>query len=151
MEGTTVCRSVLKSLNILSKCLKSTSNITKGLPDVKTFKSRKQFGRYSKFMIMDYLPRSCKIHIQNLFGIIVFLVIRFPKLLLHIYCLIRARKCFTLTFVNYNPGECILRGQFQHVNSGRCIFASFARKIVEDKMCNRDKVLLQKTLILKAG
>ena len=47
-------------------------------------------------------------------------VIQFPKFLLHILqqtfkILNIVKKYFTLSLINNNPGECILRGQFQHI------------------------------------
>ena len=62
------------------KCLKSTSNVTKDLPKVKTFESSKHFCRNSNFMIMDYLPLPCKCpYSKKIFGIEFLFFIQFPK------------------------------------------------------------------------
>ena len=53
----------LKNLNMLSKMLEINMNLTKDLPEIKTFESSQQFCWNSKFMIKDYLPCPCKIPI----------------------------------------------------------------------------------------
>ena len=49
--------------------LETTSNVTKGLPEVKTFELSKHVSRNSKFGIMDYLPCPYKIPFKIVFGI----------------------------------------------------------------------------------
>ena len=57
-----------KSLNIYSNYLKSTSYVTKHLPELKNSESNQQRCQNSKFKVNDYLSCSCKILTQNCFG-----------------------------------------------------------------------------------
>ena len=64
-EGTFLSWKILKVGIFYPKCLKSTSNVMKILPEVKKFASSQNFSGDSKFKIMDYLPCPCKLSIQN--------------------------------------------------------------------------------------
>ena len=47
----TICQENSKFLNILSKCLKSTSNVLKDLPESKTFKFSQTFARFQSLNV----------------------------------------------------------------------------------------------------
>ena len=105
------------------KCYKSTSNVTKFLPEVKTFESSQQFHCNSKFMNMEYLPCSSKIPVQNIFWHKKFICYLIAKIfaahfMTNIWLNI-GKKIFYLIIYKQknNPGECILRDQFQHISN----------------------------------
>ena len=89
----TLSRKNLKVWIFCSKCLLYTSNVMKDLAHAKTFELSRHFSGNSKFMIM-------------FFGIKVLFVIRISTFLRHIlrqtYCLILARKYYTLSYIKNN-------------------------------------------------
>ena len=65
-EVTIFCK-ILQVWIFYQKCLKSTSDVLKDLPETKTSESSQKFCKDPKFKILDYLPCPWKFPIQNYF------------------------------------------------------------------------------------
>ena len=69
MYGRSLLSGIFRSLNILSKMLKSASKVTNKLHEDKALESSQDFYRHPKFQITNDCPCPCKLPIQNLFYI----------------------------------------------------------------------------------